>query len=129
MFACSSPRFLSLQVQLPDLVDFLPVALLTTENGRSLKALTFLSWGSKTQAQSGKGHGRAKARHLGLHHGFCGPQTPSPAPAPEEGRVQRPASWQGSGKGLVPQGLATPRCPGWSSLGLGSVAKGHASWL
>ena len=35
MFACSSPRFLSLQVQLPDLVDFLPVALLTTENGRS----------------------------------------------------------------------------------------------
>lgn len=100
-----------------------------TENGRSLKALTFLSWGSKTQAHSGKGHGRAKARHLGLHHGFCGPQTPSLAPAPEEGRVQRPTSWQGSGKGLVPQGLATPRCPGWSSLGLGSVAKGHASWL
>lgn len=40
MFACSSPCFLSLQVQLPDLVDFLPVALLTTENGKSQASWT-----------------------------------------------------------------------------------------
>lgn len=63
-----------------------------TENERSPKAPTFLPWGSKTQAQSGKGHGGAKARHLGLHHGLCSSQTPSPGPAPEEGRVQRPTS-------------------------------------
>lgn len=30
--------------------------------------------------------------------------------------------WQGSGKGLALKGLATPICPGWSSLGLVSVA-------
>lgn len=35
-----SPCFLSLQVQLPDLVDFLPVALLTTENGKSQASWT-----------------------------------------------------------------------------------------
>lgn len=51
-----------------------------TENGGSPKAPTFLPWGSKTQAQSGKGHGGAKARHLGLHHGLCSPQTPAPGP-------------------------------------------------
>lgn len=95
--------------------------------GRSLKALTFLSWGSKTQKLIRKGHGGL--RHLGLHHGFCGPQTPSPAPAPEEERVQRPTSWRGLWEGTGSAGPSHAQMSRMEQPGPGKVAKGHASWL
>ena len=100
-----------------------------TENGRPPRPLTFFLWGSKAQAQSGQGHGGAEARHLGLHHGLCGPQTPSPVLAPEEGEFRVPhrlaGLWEGTGS-AGPGYSHLPRMeePGPGKCGLGSLLAG-----